>query len=117
MGLVLLLACVARIAIAKTSVVASFAVAVCSLPQPLDTMVYNDYAKQRILSLHWRGYKVSAIVEYLVLEDDTMYIARCSPLPEALCAVQDHSQETRIRPATKADTCSAETDRRHHAAR
>ena len=32
-------------------------------------MVYGDYTKQRILSLHWRGYKVSAIVEYLVLED------------------------------------------------
>ena len=33
-------------------------------------MVYSDYAKQRILSLYWRGYKVSQIVEYLVLEDN-----------------------------------------------
>ena len=32
-------------------------------------MVYSDYAKQRILALFWKGYKVSAIVEYLVLED------------------------------------------------
>ena len=32
-------------------------------------MVLSDYAKQRILSLHWRGLKVSSIVEYLVLED------------------------------------------------
>lgn len=35
-------------------------------------MVFSDYAKQRILSLHWKGYKVSAIVEYLVLEDGIM---------------------------------------------
>lgn len=33
-------------------------------------MVYTDYAKQRILSLHFRGFSVSAIVEYLVLEDE-----------------------------------------------
>jgi len=32
-------------------------------------MVLSDYTKLRILSLHLRGYKVSAIVEYLVLED------------------------------------------------
>lgn len=32
-------------------------------------MVYSDYTKQRILSLHWRGYRTSEIVEYLVLED------------------------------------------------
>ena len=33
-------------------------------------MVYSDYTKQRILSLYWRGYKISDVVEYLVLEDD-----------------------------------------------
>lgn len=33
-------------------------------------MVYSDYTKQRILSLHWRGYTVSEIVEYLILEDE-----------------------------------------------
>ena len=32
-------------------------------------MVFSDYTKQRILSLHWQGRKVSAIVEHLVLED------------------------------------------------
>ena len=32
-------------------------------------MVYSDYTKQRILSLFWQGYKVSVIIEYLVLED------------------------------------------------
>lgn len=32
-------------------------------------MVYSDYTKQRILSLFWRGYKISDIVGYLVLED------------------------------------------------
>lgn len=32
-------------------------------------MVYGDYTKQRVLSLYWRGYPVSKIVEYLVLED------------------------------------------------
>lgn len=32
-------------------------------------MVYSNYTKQRILSLHWQGYRVSDIVEYLVLED------------------------------------------------
>ena len=32
-------------------------------------MVFSDYAKQRILSLHLKGWKVSVIVEYLVLED------------------------------------------------
>ena len=32
-------------------------------------MVLSDYAKLRILSLHWKGYKISSIVEHLVLED------------------------------------------------
>lgn len=32
-------------------------------------MVLSDYSKLRILSLHWRGYKVSTIVDHLVLED------------------------------------------------
>jgi len=32
-------------------------------------MVFSDYTKQRILSLHWSGHKVSAFAEYLVLED------------------------------------------------
>ena len=32
-------------------------------------MVLSDYAKQCILSLHWRGLKISTIVEYFVLED------------------------------------------------
>ena len=32
-------------------------------------MVFTDYAKLRMLSLASKGYKVSAIVEYLVLED------------------------------------------------
>lgn len=32
-------------------------------------MVMSQYTKQRILSLAWKGYKVSAIVECLVLED------------------------------------------------
>ena len=32
-------------------------------------MVFSDYTKQRILSLAWKGCKVSAIVECLVLED------------------------------------------------
>ena len=31
-------------------------------------MVLSDYSKLRILSLHWRGYKVSTIVDHLVLE-------------------------------------------------
>ena len=35
----------------------------------MSTMVFSDYTKQRILCLHWKGYKVSTIVEYLVLED------------------------------------------------
>lgn len=33
-------------------------------------MVLSAYAKQRILSLHWQGCKVSEIVECLVLEDE-----------------------------------------------
>lgn len=32
-------------------------------------MVFTDYTKQRILSFHWKGCRVSEIVEYLVLED------------------------------------------------
>ncbi|SMN12493.1 hypothetical protein SPBRAN_1148 [uncultured Candidatus Thioglobus sp.] len=32
-------------------------------------MVYSDYTKQRILSLYWRDYTISEIVEYLQLED------------------------------------------------
>ena len=28
----------------------------------------SDYTKLRVLSLHWQGFKVSAIAEYLVLE-------------------------------------------------
>lgn len=32
-------------------------------------MVFSDYAKQRILNFHWKGYKVSEIVEFMVLED------------------------------------------------
>jgi len=32
-------------------------------------MVLSDYSKQRILSLFWQGYRVSAITERLVLED------------------------------------------------
>ena len=32
-------------------------------------MVYSDYTKQRVLSLYWRGYLISQIVEYLQLED------------------------------------------------
>lgn len=32
-------------------------------------MVYSDYTKQRILSLHWRGSCISEIVEHLSLED------------------------------------------------
>lgn len=33
-------------------------------------MVFSDYTKMRILSLFWQGNKVSAIVEYLVLDDE-----------------------------------------------
>ena len=33
-------------------------------------MVYQDYTKQRILSLFWKGYGISQIVEYLALEDE-----------------------------------------------
>ena len=32
-------------------------------------MVFSDYTKLRILSLNWQGFRVSAIVEHLVLED------------------------------------------------
>ena len=33
-------------------------------------MVLSDYTKLRILSMHWRGYKISKIVDYIVLEDE-----------------------------------------------
>ena len=33
-------------------------------------MVLSDYCKQRILSLHWHGYKISVIVDHLLLEDE-----------------------------------------------
>ena len=33
-------------------------------------MVLSDYTKLRILCMHWQGYKVSKIVDYLVLEDE-----------------------------------------------
>ena len=33
-------------------------------------MVLSDYAKLRILSLHWKNYTISAIVECLFLEDE-----------------------------------------------
>ena len=32
-------------------------------------MVYSDYVKLRMLSMHQSGYKFSTIVEYLILED------------------------------------------------
>ena len=32
-------------------------------------MVYSDYVKLRMLRMHKKGYKVSKIVEYLILED------------------------------------------------
>lgn len=32
-------------------------------------MVFSTYTKQRILNMYWKGYKVSAIVECLVLQD------------------------------------------------
>lgn len=32
-------------------------------------MVLSDYTKQCILSLHWRGLKISNFVEYFALED------------------------------------------------
>jgi len=32
-------------------------------------MVLSDFAKLRILGLHWKGYTISAIVECLLLED------------------------------------------------
>ena len=33
------------------------------------TIVLSDYTKQRVLSLHWQGCKVTQIVECLVLEE------------------------------------------------
>ena len=33
-------------------------------------MVLSDYTKIRILSMHWKSYKVSEMVDYLVLEDE-----------------------------------------------
>ena len=38
-------------------------------PMQVQVMVYSDYAKLRMLSMQKRGYKVSKIVEYLILED------------------------------------------------
>ena len=35
-------------------------------------MVLSDYIKLRILSLHWQGFKISKIVDILVLEDATV---------------------------------------------
>jgi len=35
----------------------------------MSTMVLSDFAKLRILSLHWKEYTISAIVECLLLED------------------------------------------------
>ncbi len=35
-------------------------------------MVFSDYTKQRILSLYWKGFKVSKIADYLVLEDQIL---------------------------------------------
>lgn len=35
----------------------------------IQIMVFSIYTRQRILNMHWKGYKVSAIVEHLVLED------------------------------------------------
>ena len=35
-------------------------------------MVLSDYVKLRILSLHWQGFKISKIVDILVLEDATV---------------------------------------------
>ena len=40
-----------------------------SLCNFLTTMVLGPYTRQRILSLHWQGYRVSAIVECMVIED------------------------------------------------
>ena len=35
-------------------------------------MVLSDYTKLRILSMHWKGYKISKIADHLVLEDETI---------------------------------------------
>ena len=35
-------------------------------------MVLSDYCKQRVLSLHWQGHKVSSIRGILVLEDEIL---------------------------------------------
>lgn len=35
-------------------------------------MVLSDYIKLRTLSLHWQGFKISKIVDILVLEDATI---------------------------------------------
>ena len=40
-------------------------------------MVLSDYIKLRILSLHWQGFKISKMVDILVLED-TIVISRQS---------------------------------------
>ena len=35
-------------------------------------MVLSDYTKLRILSMYWKGYKISRAADYLVLEDETI---------------------------------------------
>ena len=35
-------------------------------------MVFSNYVKMRILSMHWKGMKISNIVEYLMLEDQVI---------------------------------------------
>jgi len=37
-------------------------------------MVMSDYCKQRVLSLHWQGHKVSSIRERLVLEAEILVL-------------------------------------------
>ena len=39
---------------------------------PLNRMVLSDYTKLRILSLYWPGFKISKIVDILVLENATV---------------------------------------------
>lgn len=52
-------------------------------------MVFSSkYTKQRILSLHWQGFKVSAIVECLVLED------RIRILKQGFCQFLKHYKLT-----------------------
>ena len=44
------------------------------------TMVLSDYIKLRILSLYWKGMKISAIKDILVLEDQTIVSRQSIPL-------------------------------------